>query len=611
MGITFFGIFKALRIQDPTDRTKQLNLEISPSATTNTSTTLVASQTANRTISLPDASDTLITASSTDTFTNKTFDADGTGNVLLNVDDTNIKALAGINATKIADGSVTNTEFQFINSLTSNAQDQLNSNGQAISDHIADPTDAHDASAISNVPAGTIAATDVQAAINELDGDVQQVASDLSAHINDATDAHDGSAISNIPSGNLSATDVQGALNELQTDVDTRALDSALTAHINDATDAHDASAISNVPSGNLSATDVQGALNELQTDVDTRVTTASNIGAGTGQVFKQKTVSTLELKTLLAGSNITITNNTDDITIASSGGGGSSGVFVVYAMIIGNQNLASGPVTIDGIVGPPNGSLILVAEQSAPAQNGVYTFNGTGVAMTRATGWTTAGDFTAGRQVYVQNGSFRSDTLWTLTSTVTTLGTDPVSFQLTGFNPRALPVVNIVPRIANGSVLGTTTFPFDSLIVGGNSGVTVYTTASDQTSWRKNLAGSLGNGGLPYTGTQNTIFTNSALSFFITSLNSNSVDTTPLGIYTGRAVGASNSSGSIDLVTGPVSGTGDRGFINMAAAFLLLPKASADPTNAALVSGAIYYNTSTNKIKMYNGTTWETVTSV
>lgn len=48
----------------------------------------------------------------------------------------------------------------------------------------------------------------------------------LDAHINDTVDAHDASAISSVPAGNLAATDVQGALNELQTDVDTRALDS-------------------------------------------------------------------------------------------------------------------------------------------------------------------------------------------------------------------------------------------------------------------------------------------------------------------------------------------------------------------------------------------------
>ena len=36
-----------------------------------------------------------------------------------------------INATHIADGSVTNTEFQYINSLTSNAQTQINAKGDA------------------------------------------------------------------------------------------------------------------------------------------------------------------------------------------------------------------------------------------------------------------------------------------------------------------------------------------------------------------------------------------------------------------------------------------------------------------------------------------------
>ena len=66
-----------------------------------------------------------VSASSTNTFTNKTIDADGTGNSITNIEDANIKAVAAIDATKIADGSVTSTEFQYINSLSSNAQDQI------------------------------------------------------------------------------------------------------------------------------------------------------------------------------------------------------------------------------------------------------------------------------------------------------------------------------------------------------------------------------------------------------------------------------------------------------------------------------------------------------
>ena len=67
-----------------------------------------------------------VTASSTTTFTNKTIDQDGTGNSITNIANASIKAAAAIDATKIADGSVTSTEFQYINTLSSNAQTQLN-----------------------------------------------------------------------------------------------------------------------------------------------------------------------------------------------------------------------------------------------------------------------------------------------------------------------------------------------------------------------------------------------------------------------------------------------------------------------------------------------------
>ena len=68
-----------------------------------------------------------VTASSTTTFTNKTIDVDATGNSITNLADANIKAAAAIDATKIADGTVTSTEFQYINSLSSNAQTQIDS----------------------------------------------------------------------------------------------------------------------------------------------------------------------------------------------------------------------------------------------------------------------------------------------------------------------------------------------------------------------------------------------------------------------------------------------------------------------------------------------------
>lgn len=86
---------------------------------------------------------TKITASSTDTLTNKTFDADGTGNSITNIENADIKAAAAIDVNKLAattasralvsDGSgfisaatTTATEIGYVNGVTSAIQTQLN-----------------------------------------------------------------------------------------------------------------------------------------------------------------------------------------------------------------------------------------------------------------------------------------------------------------------------------------------------------------------------------------------------------------------------------------------------------------------------------------------------
>ena len=79
------------------------------------------------TISAPDVGD--VTASSTTTFTNKTIDADATGNSITNIEDANIKSAAAIDASKIADGSVSNAEFQRLDGVTSDIQTQLDAKG--------------------------------------------------------------------------------------------------------------------------------------------------------------------------------------------------------------------------------------------------------------------------------------------------------------------------------------------------------------------------------------------------------------------------------------------------------------------------------------------------
>lgn len=134
---------------------------------------------------------------------------------------------------KLVSSDVTPTELDYLDGVTSNIQTQLDAKASAssVTDHLNDTTDAHDASAISSVAAGNLAATNVQTALDELQSDIdtRALATDLTNHTGDTTDAHDASAISSVASGNLAATDVQSALDELQTDIDGRQARSTLT----------------------------------------------------------------------------------------------------------------------------------------------------------------------------------------------------------------------------------------------------------------------------------------------------------------------------------------------------------------------------------------------
>jgi hypothetical protein len=148
-------------------------------------------------------------------------------------------------------------------------------NALEIISHIDDTTDAHDASAISTVPAGNLASTNVQTSLAELDsekattGSVTTVQTNLDNHINDSSDAHDASAIS-VVSTTLVGTgaDVQAVLEELDNAI--VAAESSVSNHLADTDSAHAASAISILDSANdFTATDVEGALAELQSDAE------------------------------------------------------------------------------------------------------------------------------------------------------------------------------------------------------------------------------------------------------------------------------------------------------------------------------------------------------
>jgi hypothetical protein len=106
---------------------------------------------------------------------------------------------------------------------------------------------------------------------------------DVSAHLADTTDAHDASAISILDVANdFTATDVEGALAELQADAE---------AHLADASGAHAASAISFSPAGTIAATDVQAAIEEVASEAGGGVTGSEaalggDVGMGVANQF-------------------------------------------------------------------------------------------------------------------------------------------------------------------------------------------------------------------------------------------------------------------------------------------------------------------------------------
>lgn len=60
------------------------------------------------------------------------------------------------------------------------------------------------------------------------------------------------------------------------------------------------------------------GSSNEIEFVNTAEINTASNLGAGTG-VFAQKSVYDLQFKSIVAGNNITVTNDSTTVTIASA----------------------------------------------------------------------------------------------------------------------------------------------------------------------------------------------------------------------------------------------------------------------------------------------------
>lgn len=169
------------------------------------------------------------------------------------------------------------------------------------------------------------------------------------------------SAVSVTPAGNLASTDVQDALEELQGNID----------NINSDLSGLTASDVANVPSGNLSSTDVQAALNELQGDIDSNTSDISDIQFDYGQPNGLATLDgsgkvpvaqlpSLVIVDVYAVADIAardaLTVEEGDIAIVADAGGGVTKTYVyngsTWLEIIADGSLAAHQIITTGIHG-------------------------------------------------------------------------------------------------------------------------------------------------------------------------------------------------------------------------------------------------------------------
>ncbi len=122
----------------------------------------------------------------------------------------------------------------------------------------------------------------------------------------------------------------------------------------------------------------------------------------------------------------------TANLTAAYSNGTSGVGATLTNS---GTQSALS----IDGVT-LAVGNRVLVKDQSTSLQNGIYTVTNTGSVstnwiLTRTTDYDSVSQTVRGNTVSVISGTLSTASLWMLTSTVTTIGTDSFTFAKTDQN--------------------------------------------------------------------------------------------------------------------------------------------------------------------------------
>lgn len=170
-----------------------------------------------------------------------------------------------------------------------------------------------------------------------------------------------------------------------------------------------------------------------------------------------------------------------------------------VRAASTATVTLATPGTTLDGVT-LAVGDRILLKNQAAPAENGIYTWADSAVALVRTPDVDSAADFVYGFIVYVREGTVNASTLWLFTQTAAiTLGTTSLTFvkvdsgvftgevQGTGFKATGITGATAASRYTGATTSGsptTGTFALGDWIADQTGTAWVCTSAGTPGTW-------------------------------------------------------------------------------------------------------------------------------
>lgn len=224
-----------------------------------------------------------------------------------------------------------------------------------------------------------------------------------------------------------------------------------------------------------------------------------SNIGVGTtGQLVQATATNTGFLTTGSAGQVLsvsggvptwvnlsTVLNYISAVVAATTANLNATylnGVSGVGATLINAGTLAA--FSVDG-QSPAINSRILVKNQTSTFQNGIYTLTtvGTGAVawvLTRSTDYNTPAEISVGDIVPVQLGTINADTSWIQGATVTTIGTDPITFTQFSSAPITTTQYDVLVGGANNTIASVGPGSAGQVLQSaGNAANPVYSTAT------------------------------------------------------------------------------------------------------------------------------------